>query len=763
MKLGILAALLVMLLFFGCVEERQVSITGYEEIEGISSMDITGDGAGDLYVYSYLAKPVDDAAGISMKKVVVAYPATLSAKINVYDDVSPEKLAEAKALIKEFGDAKTLGEASCFTILGLDRAKCTGDETCLEACKSSVCERIKAYGPETLGYELYRLNEDSRDVDELVAELQGTTALNTQEEKDQFASKIATLMGVGARMNANLVFRTEVYGACAMPPFKAEKLKDAIAKVGTVEVQKNSYEYKTVILFDGGKEDLFIELYVKDSPPLNVDVDELSLDILENGRLYEKEPLTVGWDDLSLDQKRKIAYYDFAASTEPNEEIMAKWKYPRVRERNLMALAYIYGFYTNPAGQFFFGVLQGAFSIFSFLGYFAALGAALSVWVVIFFLFIFLLETLYHVARAVMDRRNIRRALIEAFGAPLTDWRTYIGVGAILIIVSILLNIFYTAPVEAAGLELESIAVALSSDLVGSACVVLFVLGAYTLFLVAEDWLKGRALGREYYDLRGATKEDNIRELAKLRETWQMLRMRVEDLSKTGMVVTEEYAIIVSVPIERLEQMVTTDKQSMAKQLIRFNQERLDMLEQTLNEKVNVMNQKWPEWKEELGRVTAESEVVPLNTLLAIPMQWREWAVEKFISENRTKGFALEGDSIVRKKVNVGEAIEKKMKDLMKTKVVEHAVLLSQDEQVYTSFPKGRKTLVAALFIKMKTYVNALAKKMGANDVKRFVVSGKGLAGVYLSHGNYQAFMMADKAKIKDIIDEWNVMAEKFA
>ena len=278
-----------------------------------------------------------------------------------------------------------------------------------------------------------------------------------------------------------------------------------------------------------------------------------------------------------------------------------------------------------------------------------------------------------------------------------------------------------------------------------------------------EDWLKGRALGKEYYDLRGATKEDNIRELAKLRETWQMLRMRVEDLSKTGMVVTEEYAVIVSVPIERLEQMVTTDKQSMAKQLIRFNQERLDMLEQTLNEKVNVMNQKWPEWKEDLGRVTAESEVVPLNTLLAIPMQWREWAVEKFISENRTKGFALEGDSIVRKKVNVGEAIEKKMKELLKSKVVEHAVLLSQDDQVYTSFQKGKKTLTAALFIKMKTYTNALAKKMGANDVKRFVVSGKGLAGVYLAHGNYQAFMMADKAKIKDIIDEWNAMAEKFA
>ncbi len=762
MKLGILAALLVLLLFFGCVEERQISISGYEEIQSLSGSDITGDGANDFFVYSYLPKAIDDSAGISMRKVVVAYPATLTAKINVYDNVSPDKLAEAKALIKEFEDAKTQGEASCFTILSLDRSKCTSEQTCLEACKSSLCGRLKAYGPETLSHELYRLNEDSKSVDEIAGELQETTALDTQEQKDQFASKIATLMGAGARLKSNLLFSTEVYGACVAPQLKAEKLNDSIGKLGAVEIQKNSYEYNTAILFDGGKQDLFIELYVKDSPPLTMSVDQLSLDILENGRLYEKEPLTVGWDQLRLDQKRKIAYYDFASSSEPTEEIMGKWKNPQVLERNLMALAYIYGFYTNPAGQFVFGVLQGAFNAFSFLGYYAALGAALSLWVVILFLFIFLLETLYHIARAVMDRRNLRKALIEAYGAPLTDWRTYLIVGAVLIIASIMLNMFYAAPVQAAGLEIESVSVALSSDLVGAGCVVLFVLGAYTIFLVVEDWIKGRALGKEYYDLRGATKEDNIRELAKLRETWQMLRMRVEDLSKTGMVVTEEYAIIVSVPIERLEQMVTTDKQSMAKQLIRFNQERLDMLEQTLNEKVNIMNQKWPEWKIELERVTGEAEAVPLNTLLAIPLQWREWAVEKFIGENRTKGFALEGDVIVRKKVNVGETIEKKIKDLIKAKTLEHAVLVSQDEQVYNSFQKGRKTLVAALFIKMKTYANALAKKMGANDVKRFVVSGKKLAGVYLAHGNYQAFMIADKSKIKDVIDEWNGMAEKF-
>ncbi|MEM4272587.1 MAG: hypothetical protein QXH30_03265, partial [Candidatus Bilamarchaeaceae archaeon] len=685
------------------------------------------------------------------------------AKINVYEDVGPERLAEAKALAREFGDTKATGAAACFSLLGLDRGKCTGEESCLAACKSGVCERIKAYGPETLGHELYRLNEDAKAIEEVVDELEKTPSVNTQEEKDRFASRVAALMGIGARMDGNLLFQNEVYSACAMAPGGAGKLREALSKIGAAEIEEKAYEYKSIIMFNGGREDLFIELYVKDSPPLNIEVDQFSLDILENGRIYEKDPLSVGWDGLGLDQRRKIAYYDFASQTKPNDDIMAKWKYPRIRERNLMALAYIYGFYTNPVGQFFFGILQAAFNAFSFLGYYAALGAALSVWVIMFFLFIFLLETLYHTARAVMDRRNIRRALIEAFGAPLTDWRTYLGVGAVLIIASVLLNMFYTAPVETAGLEIESVVAALGSDVVGAACVVLFVLGAYTLFLVAEDWLKGRALGKEYYDLRGATKEENIRELAKLRETWQMLKMRVEDLSKTGMVVTEEYAVIVSVPIERLEQMVTTDKQAMAKQLIRFNQERLEMLEHTLNEKVNVMNQKWPEWKEEIGRITEESEVVPLNTLLAIPLQWREWAVEKFISENRAKGFALEGDAIVRKRVNAGEAIEKKIKELMKAKIVENAVLLSQDEQAYSSFPKGKKTLAAALFIKMKTYANALAKKMGANEVKRFVVSGKRLAGVYLAHGNYQAFMLADKAKIKDIIDEWNGMVEKFA
>lgn len=761
MKIGILAALLVMFLLLGCVEEKQINLTGYEELETVSGTDLTGDGANDAFLYSFASKPIDEQAGLSMKKMVFVYPSAISAKITNYAPITSVELGEIKALVNDFDSNRKVGEGACFTRLGLIASSCTSGTSCLAACTSSTCNKLKEYDPEVLGDEVYSFKEDSAEMNQLVSDINGMNDATSQEEKDELAGKLSMIMTISGRLASNSLFNSQVFGACAVPQYQSGKLSDALSKLGVAEYQKTDYHYKTIIVLSGGKPDTFIELYIKDSPPALLTIDDLSLNILGNGKLYEKEPLTVGWDNVKADTPRKLTYYDFSSQTGPSEDVLSKWKYPSVRERNLMTMSYIYGIYSNPVGQFVFAGMGKVFGIFSFMGYYPALGAAISSWVVIFFLLALFAEGLYLTIRAVMDRKVIRKSLAESFGAPLADWRTYGAVGVGLILLSIGINMFYAAPVETAGLELESVIMALSTDLIGAASAVLFVLGVYTLFLILEDVIKGYFLGKEYYDLRGATKDENLKELAKLRELWQEMKTRVEDLSKTGMVVTEEYAVVVSVPVERLEQMVNSEKQGMAKQLIRFNQERLETLVHTLDEKVNVMNQKWPEWKEELGKVLSENESVPINTLLFIPLQWREWAIEKFISENRAKGYAMEGDLVVKKEIKVGELIEKMVKELIKGRVAQNAVVLSREEKVYTSFPKGKRTVVDSLFIKMKTYVDVLSKKMGATEVRRFVVSGRKSAGVYLAHGHYQAFIITEKAKLKDVIDEWNGMLEK--
>lgn len=753
--------LFMLVLFSGCVEERQITVTGYEQIQSMSGSDLTGDGVNDFILTTYGSKPINPEAGVYIKKTVAVYPVSLDAQIITYTPMTEYDLQYVKNRISEFSEAKEGGEGSCFSSLGVDRAKCVDAESCAEECSSTACERAKEYGENTLGNELYMFNRDSEELDRLASEVGAISSVSTQAERDALGEKITRIMALSSKLSSNLMFRQDVFNVCGKPSYDSGTLAAALSRVGNATIGAGNYEYKVAIIVEREPGDQNLELYVKDSPPLLLSVDQLTLDVLEDGKLFEKEPLTVGWNAVELDASRKVLYYDFVSATEPSDEILSKWRFPKVTERNLMALTYLAQAKEHPVGAFIFYVSESAFNSALFLGYYAALGTAFSVWVVLLFLLIFLGELAYFILKAIMDRKNIRETLIDSFGAPMADWKTYAAAAFVLVGSAIMVNMFYIAPVSTTGFSVEELATTLGSDPAGAACVLLFIIGVYTFFLVVEDWLKGLILGPEYYQLKSATKEENLRALSELRESWQALKMRVEDLSKTGMLVTEEYGVIVSVPLERLEQMIASGKQGMAKQLLLFNQERLESLDHKLDEKVNVMNQKWPEWEKDLEKALSGSDHVPLNTLLFIPLQWREWAVEKYIGQNRAKGYTLDGDVVIRRAVKVDELLARKVEEMVKNGIAKQEVLLSQDMAISNSFGKGKRTIAGALFLKLKKYSEALSKKMGAKEVRRFVVSGEKTAAVYVSHGTYHAFIAADKARIKEVVEEWNGMLEK--
>ncbi|MBN2121491.1 hypothetical protein JW721_00325 [Candidatus Micrarchaeota archaeon] len=753
--------LLIFLLFYGCIEERQISVSGYEQIESLSGTDFTGDGINDFILATYAPKVINPEVGVSIKKTVAVYPVSLSAQVISCMPLTDYDLQYVKNRINEFDEARSSGESSCFSALGMGGGTCTDVDNCLTQCTSYACTRAKSFGENTFGNELYVFSHESSEMDKAIADIEGTVYTGTEAQREELIEDITTLMALSSKISSSLLFRSDAFGACSRPIYDSGTLSAALSRLGNITVTSGSYEYKVGIIAESDPNEESIELYVKDTPPLLLDIDPVTLDVLEDGTLFEKEPITVGWDALELDASHEVMYYDFVSADEPSDEVLSKWKFPKIKERNLKALTYVNQVLSHPAGATVFIVSEYVFNSTLFLGYYAALGAAMSLWVILLFLLVFLGELLYFIAKAVMDRRNMREALLDYFGAPMTDWKMYGMVGAVLMGAAAMINLFYVAPVASENFLIDELVATLGSDAAGAGCVLLFVIGAYTIFLVIEDWLKGVVVGPGYYRLKNATKEENTRILADLRESWQALKMRVEDLSKTGMVVTEEYAIIVSVPIERLEQMIATGKQGMAKQLIVFNQERLEGLNQKLDEKVNVMNQKWPEWEVELAKALESSDQIPLNTLLFIPLQWREWAVEKYISENRAKGYVLEGDIVTRREVKVDDLLTKKVEEMVKSNLAQQAVILSKDVEVFNSFAKGKRTVADVLFLKLKAYSESLAKKMGANEVKRFVVSGGKMAAVYVSHDGHQAFIAAQKGRIKEVVDAWGGTVEK--
>jgi hypothetical protein len=563
-------------------------------------------------------------------------------------------------------------------------------------------------------------------------------------------------MAISSDMSGMNLFSSNTYGACSSIPLRLDLLEQAAQMVGTTEIAPDRYRYRVSEIVTGGTDQEHITLFIQDTPPVAMSIDELSVDIPQ-GVIYQKFPLRLGWENVGADSPRKVLTYDFTSPDSPQDTILSRWSNPQVDERNVKFFAIFSMLASNPIASLLTGISKFVFTLaYSLgLGYFTALGAAVSFFLYVALLAILLITGLYHALRAYMDRKDIRDYLIDKMGPPITDWRSYVGVGVALIIICFLMNAFYIRPAEVGQFDLATIQLRAISDIPGAISSILFILGAYTIYIVAEDRLKGIVLGEGYFQAKGATKEENVASLSKLKVLSDNLKTRIETLSRTGMDVKEEYSVLIAVPADRLEQFVEIGKQNTAKSLIDFHMGRLEEMDKRIEQKVTIMEENWPVWNSEIEKAVDQSGEVPVETLVSIPMQWREWAVSKFISEHRGRHLILEENRIKRRTVSVENMVNTALADLKREGLVEASIVIHDNKVVSNSFSKGNATVGAVLYLKLSGFTKAIARKFGEEDVKRFVVMGRRAAAVSLPSGKSSPLLFTERGKLKQLIEQW--------
>ncbi|MFA5412431.1 MAG: hypothetical protein WC350_03760 [Candidatus Micrarchaeia archaeon] len=754
MRLHVFLAIFAALLLYGCVEERTLSISGYETVEGVSGMDLTGDGVNDVLSYQFRSIAIDQPLGISMAKYVSVAPYSYSFSEPAY--LSPPDLAGAKAKIAEFDAARKAGENSCLARLGLSFAACIDYSSCMQNCGSDYCENAKGVAGDAFGFELLVFKDKSQEMDRLVSELTSTQSLPSQDDRKEFIRKTVRLMAVSSDLSSMNLFSSNTYNTCGPVPLRLDLLDDAAQMVGTTEIAPDRYRYRVSEIVTGGTEEEHITLFVQDTPPVAMSIDELSVDIPQ-GVIYQKFPLRLGWENVRADSPRKALTYDFTSPDAPQDTLLSRWSNPQIDERNVKFFTIFSMLASNPVSSLLTGISKSIFTLaYSLgLGYFTALGAAASFFLYVALLAILAITGLYHALRAYMDRKDVREYLTDKMGPPITDWRSYVGVGAALIIICFLLNAFYIRPAEVGQFDLVTIQLRAISDVPGAISSILFILGAYTIYLVAEDRLKGLVLGEGYFQAKGATKEENVASLSKLKVLSDNLKTRIDTLSHTGMDVKDEYSVLIAVPADRLEQFVEIGKQNTAKSLIDFHMGRLEEMDKRIEQKVTIMEENWPVWNSEIEKAVDQSGEVPVETLVSIPMQWREWAVSKFISEHRGRHLILEENRIKRRTVSVENMVNTALADLKREGLVEASIVIHDNKVVSNSFSRGNATVGAVLYLKLSGFAKAIARKFGEEDVKRFVIMGRRAAAVSLPSGKSNPLLFTERGKLKQLIEEW--------
>ncbi|MDD5096588.1 MAG: hypothetical protein PHY95_03685 [Candidatus ainarchaeum sp.] len=756
MRLHVLLAVFAALLLYGCVEERTLSISGYETVEGVSGLDLTGDGINDVLSYQFRSIAIDQPMGISVAKYVSVAPYSYSFTEPSY--LSPPDLAGAKAKIAEFDAARKAGESACLQRLGLSFAACNDYSSCMENCGSDHCEASKKVGGDAFGFELLAFKDKSQEMDRLVSELTSTQSLPSQDDRKEFIRKTVRLMAVSSDLAGMSMFNSNTYGTCGPVPLRLDLLGQAAQLVGTTGVSPDRYRYRVSEVITGGTEEEHITLFIQDTPPVAMSIDELSVDIPQ-GVVYQKFPLRLGWENIRADSPRKVLVYDFTSPDAPQDTVVSRWSNPQIDERNVKFFTVFSMLASNPAVSLFTGISKSVFTLaYSLgLGYFTALGAAAAFLLYVVLLAIMLITALYHALRAYMDRKDVREYLIDRMGPPITDWRSYVGVGAGLIIVCFLLNAFYIRPTEVGQLDLATVQLRAISDIPGAVSSILFILGAYTIYLFAEDRLKGIVLGEGYFRAKGATKEENVASLSKLKVLSDNLKTRIDTLSHTGMDVKEEYSVLIAVPTDRLEQFVEIGKQNTAKSLIDFHMGRLEEMDKRIEQKVGIMEENWPVWNSEIEKAVDQSGDVPVETLVSIPMQWREWAVSKFISEHRARHLILEDNRIKRRTVSVENMVSTALADLKREGLVDASIVIHDGKVLSNSFSRGNATVGAVLYLKLSGFAKAIARKFGEEDVKRFVIMGRKSAAVSLPSGKSNPLLFTERGRLKQLIEQWKV------
>ncbi len=754
MRLRVLLAIFAALLLYGCVEERTLSISGYETVEGVSGIDLDGDGINDVLSYQFRSIAIDQPLGISIAKY--ASVAAYSYSFTEPSYLAPADLAGAKAKIAEFDAARKSGEAACLQRLGLSFASCNDYTSCMEGCGSDSCEAAKAVGGDAFGFELLSFKDKSQEMDRLASELASTQSLPSQDDRKEFIRKTVRLMAISSDMAGMNLFSSSTYGTCGPVPLRLDLLGQSAQLVGTTEIAPDRYRYRVSEIITGGTDEEHITLFIQDTPPVAMSIDELSVDIPQ-GVIYQKFPLRVGWENVRADSPRSVLTYDFTSPDAPQDTILSRWSNPQVDERNVKFFTIFSMFASNPLVSLFTGASKSVFMLsYSLgLGYFTALGAAAAFIMYIVLLLILLITGLYHALRAYMDRKDIREYLIDKMGPPITDWRSYVGVGAALIIICFLLNAFYIRPTDVGQFDLATIQLKAISDVPGAISSILFILGAYTIYIVAEDRLKGILFGEGYFQAKGATKEENVASLSKLKVLSDNLKTRIDTLSRTGMDVKEEYSVLIAVPADRLEQFVEIGKQNTAKSLIDFHMGRLEEMDKRIEQKVSIMEENWPVWNSEIEKAVDQGGEVPVETLVSIPMQWREWAVTKFISEHRARHLVLEDNRIKRRTVSVENMVNTTLADLKREGLVDASIILHDGKVLSNSFSRGNATVGAVLYLKLSGFAQAIARKFGEEEVKRFVVMGRKSAAVSLPSGKTSPLLFTERGKLKQLIEQW--------
>jgi hypothetical protein len=178
---------------------------------------------------------------------------------------------------------------------------------------------------------------------------------------------------------------------------------------------------------------------------------------------------------------------------------------------------------------------------------------------------------------------------------------------------------------------------------------------------------------------------------------------------------------------------------------------RVDNATDSLIERKKIADENWPKWKENIARLLDEQNEVYTSTLITIPASLRGWALGRYVKEVGIENLAFERDSIKKKKYTAKQLVH----EMIKRGLVKGAVIMRHDKVETSNFADGNATVMTVLALKLKAYMDSLAKNLGQHKPQSFASVGNKTVILYLRDKTIDSFLFLPKDKFKEAVEQW--------
>ncbi len=750
-SISLILLLVLTILFFGCITQKEISIEKNEKVIKKNEVDIDDDGLWDYATYTFEPVKIENEQLQIQRWLFISNlkKVTLSSSLNL-TDYTVESIYDK---FEGFSKNIDISTKKCSNSLGLIGAICIDTKTCAKLCAafSSKCSAMVDSYEAVIGNSIKSFVKNDNEMSTTISEIKKDLVYlkdMSENEKKELAQKIELIVGYLSAMNSELIVAHPSLTLCQQDNYDAKQLKNILDEFAVYTKEVKEYYYLLVISIEDIRTEnkgwLPKSLIITDNlAKSGINTDEISSPHLEPQyktlSINESESIiSFKWEQVDPYSKGETILIVRFSSKNPPATIITSLSTPVIMTKTIDITAAL-------PTILIFDIAHQLFKNPQF-----ALGFAFAVTIAVLLLIYRIAVIAYYVFSAVMAGETTRTGIRRAVARTRLQWKSDLLTAIILLIVSFAAS-FQLAPKVITSTIFETVDYLVRSTEYFSIIGMLTAFfGILILYLAAENKVKISFLENEYGRKIKEEKDLFNANAAQLKAKINELKSITELVSGESVDVSREYALIEEYSQGKINNL-TKKMDAYSKQSIEHALLEVELALQRLSEKKKLIIDNWQRWNETITSAIEENEEVSTNMLLGIPPSLRIWALTKYAKEHTDSNLVYEGDVLKRRSVNPDMAA----KEMIRKGLVTGMVLVRDGKIIFVQIAKGSTGVTSVLAIKLINYTLSLVKKLGQHTYSTIAAVGDRLVLVLMHHSTVDAIMFIEKDKFKNAIEEW--------